>query len=108
LRSASGMVQKATGLGGYLHKPPQALCGSLAISESFASIPSVMPSLNDHGKLAAAIIPFYVPILLISFMLVLRHGFRRESGWIFLFIFSISTLALSLTLNSLGLILFFH
>jgi len=48
-----------------------------------------MPSLNDHGKLAAVIIPFYVPILLISFMLVLRHGFRRESGWIFLFIFSI-------------------
>ncbi|KIM84628.1 hypothetical protein PILCRDRAFT_818206 [Piloderma croceum F 1598] len=48
-----------------------------------------MPSLNDHGKLGAATIPFYVPILIISFVLVLRHGFTRDSGWIFVFIFSI-------------------
>jgi hypothetical protein len=50
-----------------------------------------MPSLDDHGKLGAATIPFYVPILVISFILILRHsGFMRDAGWIFLFIFSIS------------------
>jgi hypothetical protein len=48
-----------------------------------------MPSLDDHGKLGAATIPFYVPILVISFVLVLRHGFTRDSGWIFILIFSI-------------------
>ena len=70
---------------------------------------SVMARLVDkHGQVAVGIISFYGAILGITFKLVLRHGFRRESGWIFLFIFSISTLALSLTLNSLGLILFFH
>jgi len=64
-----------------------------------------MPSLDDHGKLAAAVIPFYLPILAISFMLVLRHGFRRESGWIFIFIFSIGAFALALTIDFLRLIL---
>jgi hypothetical protein len=48
-----------------------------------------MPSLDDHGKRGAATIPFYVPILVISFVLVLRHGFTRDSGWIFILIFSI-------------------
>lgn len=62
-----------------------------------------MPSLDAHGRLAAAIIPFYIPILAISFMLVLRHGFRRESGWIFLFIFSLGASKLSLTIYLISL-----
>jgi hypothetical protein len=47
-----------------------------------------MPSLDAFGKLAAATIVFYVPILVITVTLVLRHGFKRDAGWIFLSIFS--------------------
>jgi len=50
-----------------------------------------MPSLDDHGKLGAAIIPFYIPVLFISLILAVRHrGFSRKAGWIFLFLFSIT------------------
>jgi hypothetical protein len=50
-----------------------------------------LPSLDDHGKLGAAIIPFYIPVLFISLILAVRHrGFSRKAGWIFLFLFSIS------------------
>ncbi|KAF7982010.1 hypothetical protein HWV62_30246 [Athelia sp. TMB] len=48
-----------------------------------------MPSLDDHGKLGAAIIPFYTPFLILSFILALRHGFGRNTGWIYLFILAL-------------------
>ena len=48
-----------------------------------------MPSLDDHGKLGAALIPFYVPILIASAIVVFRHGFGRNDGWVYLLIFSI-------------------
>jgi hypothetical protein len=48
-----------------------------------------MPTLDVFGQLAAATIAFYIPILVITITLVLRHGFRRDAGWIFLLIFSI-------------------
>jgi hypothetical protein len=63
-----------------------------------------MPSLDGYGKLAAATIPFYLPIFAVSLVLVLRHGFRRESGWIFLLIFSIGAHVLSSTFYLLKLI----
>lgn len=46
-------------------------------------------ALDDHGKLAAATIAFYVPYFAIALFLTLRHGFRRDAGWIFLLIFSL-------------------
>ena len=44
--------------------------------------PTVDPPKNDHGKLGAATAPFYLPILVISFIPVLRHGFTRDAGCI--------------------------
>ena len=61
-----------------------------------------MPSLDDHGILASVTIPFYIPILAISLMLVIRHGFRRESGWIYVFIFSLGEFEIKLKLNNIN------
>lgn len=47
-------------------------------------------SLDDHGKLGAAVIPFYLPFLVLSFILSWRHGFGRNTGWVYLLVFSIS------------------
>lgn len=49
-----------------------------------------MPALNDFGKVAAAVAVIYLPILGIAGFLVSRHGFKRDAGWIFLAIFSLS------------------
>ena len=68
---------------------PRAFKQLFKLSLAFRDSLRAMPSLDDHGKLGAATIPFYVPILIISFVLILRHGFTRDSGWIFIFIFSI-------------------
>lgn len=57
-----------------------------------------MPSLDDHGKLGAAVIPFYVPILVASAVVVFRHGFGRNTGWIYLLLFSISAWYLAYSL----------
>lgn len=46
-------------------------------------------ALDQRGDIAAAQIAFYVPVLVVSFILTLRHGFRREAGWVFLLTFSI-------------------
>jgi hypothetical protein len=47
-------------------------------------------SLDQFGKIAAAEIAFYTPLLLVAFFITLRHGFGRREGWIFLFTFSLS------------------
>ncbi|GBE78458.1 predicted protein [Sparassis crispa] len=46
-------------------------------------------ALDKRGDVAAAEIVIYIPILVISFILVVRHGFARTAGWIFLVILSI-------------------
>ncbi|KAF8078239.1 hypothetical protein FPV67DRAFT_1775489 [Lyophyllum atratum] len=47
-----------------------------------------MPALDLHGKLAAAQIGFYTPIVVFTIYLVWRYAFRRDAGWLFLFVFS--------------------
>lgn len=47
-----------------------------------------MPTLDIRGKIAAAQIAFYVPIAIVTILLVFRYLFRRDAGWLFLFIFS--------------------
>lgn len=47
-----------------------------------------MPTLDTRGKIAAAQIAFYVPIAVVTLLLVFRYVFRRDAGWLFLFIFS--------------------
>ena len=46
--------------------------------------------LDQRGDIAIAEIVLYVPILLLSIILVARHGAARKAGWIFFAILSIS------------------
>ncbi|KAI9869127.1 MAG: hypothetical protein M1813_002951 [Trichoglossum hirsutum] len=46
--------------------------------------------LDNHGKVAAAVIAFYVPTLVITGFLTFRHGFRKDLGWLYLSLFSIA------------------
>lgn len=45
--------------------------------------------LDARGNIAAAEIALYIPVLLIGVFLALRHGFKREAGWVFLVVLSI-------------------
>ncbi|KAH0590263.1 hypothetical protein H2248_000433 [Termitomyces sp. 'cryptogamus'] len=47
-----------------------------------------MPALDIHGKIAASQIAFYTPVAAFTIALVWRYAFRRDAGWLFLFIFS--------------------
>lgn len=53
-----------------------------------------MPTLDNLGKISAATMVLYIPILIIAAILVFRHGFTRDAGWIFIAIFSFSKLYL--------------
>ncbi|KAL0950696.1 hypothetical protein HGRIS_007473 [Hohenbuehelia grisea] len=48
-----------------------------------------MPTLPERGKIAAAEIAFYIPIALVTIVLVARYAFRRDAGWLFLFVYSL-------------------
>ena len=48
-----------------------------------------MPDLDARGKIAAAELAFYVPIAIVSLLLVIRYAFRRDSGWFFLLWFAL-------------------
>ncbi|KAF8973542.1 hypothetical protein BDZ97DRAFT_1690735 [Flammula alnicola] len=52
-----------------------------------------MPTLDTRGKIAAAEIGFYVPIAFITLILIFRYAFRRDAGWFFLYIFSLTRIA---------------
>ena len=45
--------------------------------------------LDQRGDIAIAEIVHYVPILLLSIVLVIRHGAARKAGWILFAILSI-------------------
>ncbi|KAF8583035.1 hypothetical protein K439DRAFT_111065 [Ramaria rubella] len=45
--------------------------------------------LDEFGKIAAAEIVFYAPVLCIAFFVTLKHGFSRREGWASLLIFSV-------------------
>lgn len=53
-----------------------------------------MPSLDDHGKLGAAIIPFYLPFIPLSIILAFRHGFGRNTGWVYLCVLAIVSITI--------------
>jgi len=50
-------------------------------------------TIDQFGKIAAAEIAFYVPVLCIAFFVTLKHGFSRRQGWVFLCIFSLVRIA---------------
>ncbi|KDR85289.1 hypothetical protein GALMADRAFT_234063 [Galerina marginata CBS 339.88] len=52
-----------------------------------------MPKLDTRGILAAAEIGFYAPIAVVTVILIFRYAFRRDAGWFFLFLFSITRMA---------------
>ncbi|THH28280.1 hypothetical protein EUX98_g5907 [Antrodiella citrinella] len=45
--------------------------------------------LDARGGISAAQLVIYIPILVLSAILVKRHGFKRQAGWIFLLILSL-------------------
>ncbi|PTB38294.1 hypothetical protein M441DRAFT_447112 [Trichoderma asperellum CBS 433.97] len=49
--------------------------------------------LDSHGKLAVVEVIVYIPIGLFCIYNNIRHGFRRDVGWIYLTIFSIVKIA---------------
>jgi hypothetical protein len=48
-----------------------------------------MGNLNPKGDLAAAQAAFFAPALVISSLIVFRHGFSRQLGWLYLVLLSI-------------------
>ncbi|OCH92728.1 hypothetical protein OBBRIDRAFT_750980 [Obba rivulosa] len=56
-----------------------------------------MVHLDARGDISVAEIIIYIPILIMSGILVLRHGFARRAGWIFLLILSIVRIAGGIT-----------
>ena len=55
----------------------------------------IMP-FDQFGKIAAAEIVFYTPLFIVSLFIALRHGFGRQHGWVYLFIFCLSVLQLQI------------
>jgi hypothetical protein len=49
--------------------------------------------ISTPEAIAIAELCVYAPILLLTFIIVLRHGFKRQSGWIYLAIFCIVRIA---------------
>ncbi|KAK1234425.1 hypothetical protein PQX77_002373 [Marasmius sp. AFHP31] len=49
-----------------------------------------MAPLSLRGKIAAAQVAFWVPPMIFTLVLIIRHAFRRDAGWFFLFIFSLT------------------
>jgi hypothetical protein len=56
-------------------------------------------SLDQFGKIAAAEIAFYSPLLLFAFFTALRHGFGRQEGWVYLFAYSLGVFYLRDLIN---------
>lgn len=48
-----------------------------------------MTKLDQRGDIAVAEIVVYIPILILSVILVIRNGFTRQAGWIYLVILSL-------------------
>ena len=46
-------------------------------------------ALDKRGDIAVAEVVLYVPILIVSVILIFRHGFTRQAGWIFLLLLSV-------------------
>ncbi len=44
--------------------------------------------LDNHGYVSIVELIVYIPCLILGFMVCLRHGFKRGSGWIFVLILS--------------------
>lgn len=61
-----------------------------------------MTNLNDFGRLALATAIFYIPIFITAIIIVFRHGFRKDLGWVFLVIFSTGESILSRIAASLA------
>jgi hypothetical protein len=57
--------------------------------------------LDTRGIISAAQLGAYVPIAGVSLFLVIRYALRRDAGWLFLFIFSLSQHRVLFVLNFL-------
>lgn len=55
-----------------------------------------MPSLDNRGAVGAAFVGAYAPIAVVTFILIIRYALKRDAGWLWLNIFSLSTFALAI------------
>lgn len=65
--------------------------------------------LDTRGYISIGEAIIYVPVFCLALFLALRHGFKRESGWIYLVIFAVSKcylLEFIVALQSLSIIWF--
>ncbi|KAL0576566.1 hypothetical protein V5O48_005398 [Marasmius crinis-equi] len=60
-----------------------------------------MAPLSLRGKIAAAEVAFWVPPAIFTLVLVIRYAFRKDAGWFFLFIFSLTRI----TAGALGIVI---
>lgn len=56
--------------------------------------------LDARGGISVLQLLIYIPILVFSAILVKRHGFRKQGGWIFLLILSIGVFLFSIVRQS--------
>ncbi|KAJ7225898.1 hypothetical protein GGX14DRAFT_641729 [Mycena pura] len=49
-----------------------------------------MPSLDTRGIIAAAQLGAYIPIAVLSAYLTVRYALRRDAGWLFMLVFSLT------------------
>ncbi|KAL5535253.1 hypothetical protein ACEPAF_3347 [Sanghuangporus sanghuang] len=47
-----------------------------------------MGSLDERGDISVALLAIYPFIFILALILTVRHGFRRQAGWLFLLLFS--------------------
>ncbi|KAF5312698.1 hypothetical protein D9619_002870 [Psilocybe cf. subviscida] len=52
-----------------------------------------MPSLDNRGAVGAAFVGAYAPIAVLTFILLIRYGLRRDAGWLWLNIFALTRIA---------------
>ncbi|KAL5518692.1 hypothetical protein ACEPAH_375 [Sanghuangporus vaninii] len=52
-----------------------------------------MGSLDERGDISVALLAIYPFIFILALILTVRHGFKRQAGWLFLLLFSTAKIA---------------
>ena len=66
---------------------------SFCIISAYASSYFSIMHLDKHGYVSIVELIVFIPCLVLGFVVCLRHGFKRTSGWIFILILSVIRIA---------------
>ncbi|KAG7099562.1 hypothetical protein E1B28_001395 [Marasmius oreades] len=64
----------------------------------------MLPPLSIRGKIAAGEVAFWVPLTIMTLVLTVRYGFRKDAGWLFLFLFSLTRIAAGALMIAIDLV----